>query len=211
MKNIGVFLMTGTEFRNKRQELGFTQEKMGDVLGISKRQIINIEQSLNDVKPIYAKKISEILHQTINSKNQSHDTIPINYYPRIQASAGFGVMSDDLEYEILHVSKSMLRTMFNISSFKGLEVINVYGDSMLPFIKNGETVLFQRTNEVKNNQICIIRVEDDIFIKRVQKDILNKTITLISDNVEFDKKIIKVSEFDNLEILGVVKGKIRLY
>ena len=53
--------MNGTIFKKNRLKLGLTQAKIAPLVGLSKRQIINIEKSDNKIKSIYAEKVSELL------------------------------------------------------------------------------------------------------------------------------------------------------
>lgn len=56
--------MDNKEFLEKRLQIGYSQDKLGEVLGISKRQIINIEKGISPIKDVYAKTLSEIFHNS---------------------------------------------------------------------------------------------------------------------------------------------------
>lgn len=117
--------MNGAIFKDNRLKLGLSQAKLATILGISKRQIINIEQSDKDVKAIYGEKISELLHQKDNrysnqiipsnikevldkawkemdphqpKKKQeiSSSMLKIPYYKDIRSSAGFGALNGNI-------------------------------------------------------------------------------------------------------------------
>ncbi len=50
--------MTKEEFKEKRLSMGFTQEKMADFLGVTKRQIAYFENGKSEIKKLYIDKIS---------------------------------------------------------------------------------------------------------------------------------------------------------
>ncbi|MDR3162881.1 MAG: S24 family peptidase [Helicobacteraceae bacterium] len=44
---------------------------------------------------------------------------------------------------------------FGVSEFKHLDLIRIYGDSMEPFVANGEFVIVDRESIPKNNAVVI--------------------------------------------------------
>lgn len=62
-------LMTGKELKIFRGELGLSQQELSKELGVSARQIINLEKGLTPIKEIYIEKISLLKMKFETQKN----------------------------------------------------------------------------------------------------------------------------------------------
>jgi len=67
--------MTGKELKALRKELGLSQQDVSKELGISVRQIINLENGLTPIKEIYIEKISLIRMKLEIQKNMKNHVI----------------------------------------------------------------------------------------------------------------------------------------
>lgn len=141
--------------------------------------------------------------------NYDKNSVSVNYYSDIYAAAGHGALNGDTKPEIMTVSRSFLSNMFGLSSFVGIDIIHVVGDSMEPFVPNGETILLQRTHEARNNQIVIARINDELYVKRLLRDPLGRWVKLISDNKQYPDIDLNQEEMSQLEIIGIVYGRYR--
>ena len=93
------------------------------------------------------------------------------------------------------------------SSRKALSTwIGVVGDSMEPFIKNGEYVIIERTQVARNNEIVIAVVDGDVYVKRLQKAPVRRIIKLTSAHPPHLDIELKEEELDRLRIIGVIRG-----
>lgn len=218
--------------KKARKHAGLTQEKFGDKIGLKQSQIKDIETGKQKLSPENAEQIEinfsisgwwlltgkgeMVVSETENlpiafEKNSDNDenTVSVNYYPDIFAAAGHGCINGDVKPEIMTVSRSFLSNMFGLSSFVGLDIINVVGDSMEPFVPNGETIILQRTHEARNNQIVIARINDELYVKRLLRDPLGRWVKLISDNKQYPDIDLNQEEMQHLEIIGIVYGRYR--
>lgn len=219
--------------KKARKHVGLTQEKFGEKLGLKQSQIKDIEIGKQKVSAELAESVeinfsingwwlltgkgemtpSESKNLPVAQEKHSEDdenTVSINYYPDIVAAAGYGATNGDSVPEIMTVSRSFLFNMFGLNSFADIDIIHVIGDSMVPYVQNGETVLLQRTREARNNQVVIANFGGDIYVKRFLRDPLGKWVKLISDNPQYpDINLNTEEEMEQLEIIGVVYGRYR--
>jgi phage repressor protein C with HTH and peptisase S24 domain len=91
---------------------------------------------------------------------------------------------------------------------KSVDMIFTSGDSMLPTIEGGDSVLIDRTRkEIYDGRIYCVRVDGQLLIKRLQK-IPPHTVIVISDNQKYKSFEVDFSkpqmEFD-FEIIGEVR------
>ena len=89
----------------------------------------------------------------------------------------------------------------------------VSGDSMLPYLREGDIVFFKIYNkedsELKPGQIVIFNhpLKNIICIKRIS--VVNKNnIGLLGDNIEFSEDSNKFGLLNNERIIGIVTSKL---
>ncbi|EMF8750701.1 LexA family transcriptional regulator [Campylobacter jejuni] len=138
--------------------------------------------------------ILENFTQTLND-----DMINIPFFENVRASAGSGAYNDEESTQALGLSKSFLRECFGLYSFINLSVILGQGDSMAPTLPENCYLLIQQ-GEVAEGEICVTRIEDELYVKRLQK---RPKLKLLSDNKAYEPINL---EGENFEILGRVVG-----
>ncbi|EOD7027681.1 XRE family transcriptional regulator, partial [Campylobacter jejuni] len=129
----------------------------------------------------------------------SDDMINIPFFENVRASAGSGAYNDEESTQALGLSKSFLRECFGLYSFINLSVILGQGDSMTPTLPENCYLLIQQ-GEVAEGEICVTRIEDELYVKRLQK---RPKLKLLSDNKAYEPIDL---EGENFEILGRVVG-----
>lgn len=145
-------------------------------------------------------------------KEDEKSQITVNLYKDVFASAGYGTTNSELVPIKMNFDKEFLREIFNITDFKNLDMIRVIGDSMLPYIKDGEFIFVQKGATPKNGDTVIANIDDELYVKRYYKIPFEKWIRLESDNKEFPNIDIDTDEkINSLSIVGIVKSKIKLY
>ncbi|EHT5470288.1 helix-turn-helix domain-containing protein [Campylobacter jejuni] len=127
------------------------------------------------------------------------DMINIPFFENVRASAGSGAYNDKESTQALGLSKSFLRECFGLYSFINLSVILGQGDSMAPTLPENCYLLIQQ-GEVAEGEICVTRIEDELYVKRLQK---RPKLKLLSDNKAYEPINL---EGENFEILGRVVG-----
>ena len=135
----------------------------------------------------------------------SQDNISIPFFENVYASAGSGYINDENPPKTLEFSKSFIRDYLGTTEFSRLNVIKSKGDSMEPTIPKN-ALLFIRLGDVKEGQICVARIDDELYVKRLQK---RPVIKLISDNPCYDPIILH--EDENFELIGTVLGYIKRF
>ncbi|MBX1797830.1 helix-turn-helix domain-containing protein [Campylobacter jejuni] len=127
------------------------------------------------------------------------DMINIPFFENVRASAGSGAYNDEESTQALGLSKSFLRECFGLYSFINLSVILGQGDSMAPTLPENCYLLIQQ-GEVAEGEICVTRIEDELYVKRLQK---RPKLKLLSDNKAYEPINL---EGENFEILGRIVG-----
>lgn len=85
-------------------------------------------------------------------------------------------------------------------------LLKVKGESMKNIgILDGDLLAVKKTNSVHNGQIVVARIDDDVTVKRFQKQ--GSTITLLPENDDFKPIVVDASQ--HFEIEGIAVGLIR--
>jgi phage repressor protein C with HTH and peptisase S24 domain len=155
-------------------------------------------------------------YEIIKSKNFTEkdeiSQITVNLYKDVYASAGYGTNNSEIRPSKMTFDKEFLREIFNITNFNNLDIIRVIGDSMLPYIKDGEYIFVQKDTPVKNGDTIIANIDGELYVKRYYKIPFEKWIKLESDNPDYPCiNIDSEDKLNSFQILGIVKSKIKLY
>ncbi|MDE7216571.1 MAG: helix-turn-helix domain-containing protein [Helicobacter sp.] len=215
--------MDPREFKKLRTSIGWTQERLAQELGITARQIINYEGGKTPIKAFIAKQFkalaSEILEQedSINLRLDSEkipeymksQNITANYYPDISVSAGYGrALLNEEQATTITIPVGILGNITGLNLRKRYDVLHVYGDSMLPYIKDGEIALIERTEQASNGDVVIANIRDDLYIKYFERHPLGKWVKLRSHNKEYSDIELVGDEIEMLHIVGVLRATI---
>lgn len=86
-------------------------------------------------------------------------------------------------------------------------LLKVYGMSMKDIgILDGDMLAVHRTKDVRNGQVVVARIEDEVTVKRLEKK--GSTVYLHAENEEF-KPIVVDLKTEYMEIEGIAVGIIR--
>lgn len=86
-------------------------------------------------------------------------------------------------------------------------LLRVHGLSMKDAgILDGDLLAVHRTQQIRNGQIVVARLEDDVTVKRFQRE--GSRVTLIAENADFAPIVVDL-EHQHLEIEGLGVGVIR--
>lgn len=151
------------------------------------------------------KDLNTTISQQNNNGEESFLDIPVR--GDIQASMGLGVtVYNESQTGVYKISPQLLRDIG--ASQSSTEMIFAKGDSMLPTIEGGDSLLIDLSKrEVYDGSIYCVRIDGQLYAKRLQK-IPPSIIKVISDNKEkYDPIYIDFSkdiDFD-FKVIGEVR------
>ena len=124
--------------------------------------------------------------------------IILKYQKNIIGSAGGGAINYEINPEPLIIDKQLLDHIN--SSYKYTEVLQVFGESMEPDIKDGSLIFVDKSKkDINDKDIFLVNINGEIFIKRI--NIKEDDFILKSFNQNYiDQKV------ENLIVIGKVKG-----
>ena len=201
--------------RNRRKELGMTQDELAKLTGYNDRSsIAKIEAKKADLSQSKIIAFAEALKvstsylmdgevkeieekSNINMNHIETDFMMIPLYESI--SAGYGASASEFIERIpVFGLKKNGTTYF---------AVKVKGDSMEPKIPNGSTIIIKKDIQIESGEIGAFNLNDENFVK--QKKLVKDKLILHSFNLAYEDKV--VNEFDDFKEYGkVVKVMIDL-
>lgn len=87
-------------------------------------------------------------------------------------------------------------------------LLKVYGQSMKDIgILDGDLLAVHSTKDVRNGQVVVARIEDEVTVKRLERK--GSVIYLHAENEEFTPIVVDLNAQPNFEIEGIAVGIIR--
>jgi phage repressor protein C with HTH and peptisase S24 domain len=172
------------------------------------------ERHLKKIEKLISNESNDLLSDIDKIEKSLNDTnmVSINYYEDISASAGYGSSNEEIAPVKMEFDKLFLEKILNIKQFDNLDIIRVVGDSMLPYIKDGEYVVVEKTINAKSGDTVIANIDGELYIKRLKTVPFEKWLTLESVNNEYPSIILDTQErLEALTIIGIMRSKIKLY
>lgn len=222
----------GERLVKARESLGFSQADFADKIALAAQSLARYEK--NKVKPSvdFLTKLTDMFNLNSNwlltgkgsiginnSENlpvaipkyeDDENTVSINYYPDIVAAAGYGGINEyEFRKQTMRLDRAFLEQFLNVRRFDRLDIITVFGDSMEPFVSNGETVILERIDDARNGETVIANINGDMYVKRIKKDPLNRWVKFLSDNNGYDEIELSGEDLLSVTIVGIVRAKIR--
>lgn len=132
-----------------------------------------------------------------------------SYIPIFNATASMGLGRDlpEIEYQVgaMQLSHAWLRQHLNISNTNNLAVISADGDSMAPTFSSGDLLLIDRqVDQIKTDAIYALAMDDQLYVKRLARDIGDGSVNIISDNPAYGTQRITRERAEQLRVVGRV-------
>lgn len=181
-----------------------TLDSMAELTGIGKA---TIHRYLNNKNTPDLSKLESIAVATntpiewfLTGHVQAENMVRVPHYDLV-ASAGFGALVEH-EKPIAEFSFSHEWLQMQGLLNKTLSILQVAGDSMEPSLFDGDLILI-RHEDVKDG-ICVIRIDNDILVKRVQYDYEEQVYLISSDNKQYKPFKISSNFNGDFQIIGQV-------
>ncbi len=196
-----------------------TQIELSEVLGINRSAISHARQK-NKIPDKWILRLYRTFNlnpewvesgvgRTFINKSSMSD-VGFTYVPKVNAilSAGGGSfeVSSQVDEHVPFISKWLRKK----GSIQTMIVMDVTGESMEPVIMDGDMVLIDRAQkEISNRKIYAIRIDDAIYIKRLEQH--PNRLVLTSENNAYAPIYINENEINNTQIIGKVLWSSREY
>jgi len=213
----------GTRIRQTREAAGMSQQKLAEAVGMRQPSIQEIETGkVRGTKHLVAIARALGVDPDWLQTGRAHGTPAARHAPAgasiieiegetyarlplydIRAQAGRGSLAydgDPIGWRVFDLNwiKSVSRAPVD-----QLKVVEVSGDSMEPTLYKGDHVLVDLSNKaIAQHGLFVLRLDESLMVKRVQKLFATGTVRIISDNPKYDAE--EISEDGRLDVIGRV-------
>lgn len=130
--------------------------------------------------------------------------------PKVAARLSAGTGSFECDEAVAEYLSFPSAWLSRKGSAAGMVAMEVFGQSMEPLIREGDTVLIdQSQNRIMAGAIYAVGVDDTILVKRLEKH--PDALVLCSDNTDFQPIHLDAHALDKVRILGRVIWSSREY
>jgi phage repressor protein C with HTH and peptisase S24 domain len=177
-----------------REKHKLTQTGLADKIDTSQSIIGDIEVGRRTPSKEVAKRLANFFKVPIqvfldekfeiNSESIQESTILVPYY-NVAASAGEGLYFDNsFVSQYMKISDGEFRKYLH--GIQNPAVISIKGSSMEPTLKDMDMIIVDTDdNELRDGEIYVVCIDNQIYIKRLFKNPTKKMITIKSDNPLF--------------------------
>lgn len=165
------------------------------------------EKLLNQVLNKYSYLLNDNKQQ-VNINKNTEEKIAVDYYPDVFGSCGSGKFVLSTQKEVIDVPKKLFQ---HFSSVKKYSVINAVGDSMSPTIYDKDKLIVEHWDgeQIKDNQVYVFAYNNEIFVKRLVKNVDEIVITSDNPNPIYRPRFIEKDDMNNVLIIGQIVGLFR--
>lgn len=118
-----------------------------------------------------------------------------------RVAAGEPILAEQHIEGTYHVDPAMFKPQADF-------LLKVYGQSMKDIgILDGDLLAVHSTKDVRNGQVVVARIEDEVTVKRLERK--GSTVYLHAENEEFAPIIVDLTQPTQFEIEGIAVGIIR--
>ncbi|WP_300460499.1 S24 family peptidase [Desulfobacula sp.] len=143
-------------------------------------------------------------------RTHSDDDVEFKYIPRVAARLSAGTGSFECDERVKDYLSFQTKWLAAKGSANTMVAMEVFGQSMEPVIREGDTVLIDQSQKnILAGAIYAVGVEDTILVKRLEKH-PNKLV-LCSDNKDYAPIYLEREEADKIRIIGKVIWSCREY
>lgn len=183
---------------------------IAEVIGKPARTLYTRGQRDTEFKQSEIKQIEDFYNVDLSKIDTNEEgTFTLDYFPDVFGSCGTGYFVSSEEKEQIQVPVNAL--FKKLSKGKKYSVINAQGTSMMPYIQPDDKLIIEHLDNqpIVDNHVYIFCYDNDLYIKRLYKNI--DEIIAKSDNPDpiFKVKSIPKKEWENLQLIGEIVGLMR--
>ena len=202
----------GSRIRNRREELGLSQDELGKRLGYKSRSSINkIELDQRNLTQSKIKAIAEALETTPayimgwDEPDQKLDKENLKFFDNLfpietkkfpligNIACGKPILADE-QFEAYIEAGANIKADF---------CLRAKGDSMIGArIYDGDIVFIRKQEMVDDGEIAAVLIDDEASLKRVYYDQESNVIQLFAENPQYKTMRFAGEELDHIRILG---------
>lgn len=198
----------GERIKQRREELGLSQDELAKLVGYKSRSSINkIELGFRDLTQSKIKKIADALQTTpsyiMGWMDEKENKIPSydNIYP-VELKK-FPLLGEIACGEPIYADEDRESYVMAGANIRADFCLKAKGDSMIGArIMDGDIVFIRKQSAVEDGEIAAVVIDDDATLKRVYYDQEAGIIQLVAENPAYKPMVYTGSRLNEIHILG---------
>jgi len=200
-------LKEAERYNSIREKTGLTKKEFAESLGLSLSMNYQISSGRLKLPRELLERFSSLydvnLHWFLTGEGPSgleSDSVEIELFEQ-EAAAGRG-----REVENCHEKRffSVPYSLIHLHRPENLKAVYVSGDSMIDERINDGDIVIYNTKQTEGNGIYVVSVGNFLLVKRVDFDLKNHAITLISANPAYEPRRYAELELEDIRVAGRV-------
>ena len=190
--------------RNRRIELGWSQEELAFKMGYKSRSSINKIECGRPVTQKIIARLAQVLGVSIGYlmgwEEEGGQPFPANLLPvqRVQIPMLGGIAAGEPIYAEQQYNTYVEADVDLACTY----ALRVDGDSMEPTISYGDIVFIRQQEDVDDGRIAAVLIDDSATLKRVYH--IPNGLQLLSDNAaKYPPRTVTFADYDTIRILGL--------
>lgn len=202
----------GSRIRNRREELGLSQDELGKRLGYKSRSSINkIELDQRSLTQSKIKAIADALETTPsyimgwNEPDVKLDEEDLKFFDNLFpiATKKFPLLGNIACGKPIFADEQFEAYVEAGANIKADFCLRAKGDSMIGArIYDGDIVFIHKQEMVDDGEIAAVLIDDEATLKRVYYDQENNVIQLFAENPQYKTMRFVGEELNHIRILG---------
>lgn len=193
--------------RLTKLNINITAREISAIWGMDEASFSRKKRTGSEIKYRNIKQLEQELNINLTEEPEKalNDFIDLPVRGDVSASMGTGLtVYDERQTGVYKVNPQLLRDIGANSKYS--EVIFARGDSMLPTIEGGDSLIVDFSKrEIYDGKIFVVRINNQLYAKRLQF-LPPHTVSVISDNPKYQPFNVDLSkELDyDFEVIGEV-------
>jgi transcriptional regulator with XRE-family HTH domain len=221
----------GNRLKKVRKELGLTQNELANMIGLKNKQTISDietgkQQRLSakhelafctkyEIDILWLQMGDESFYTHPSNKyilDESSDdkqNISLFYYPHAYTHSEDGDFISLQNKKMMTFHKDFIEVYLGLKSYKNLFIIDSIGESMEPTLSKNALIFInpiENESTIKEGSIYMLACSDVVLVKRVYRNPIEDTYTLLSDHAKHDDMIITHFKESGCRLIGRVVG-----
>lgn len=197
----------------KKLDINKTAREIAEIWGMDETSFSKKKKNGTEIKQKNIEQLEKELGIKLAKINtgieaSTEEKIAVDYYPDVFGSCGSGKFVLSTQKEVIDVPKKLFQ---HFSSVKKYSVINAIGDSMSPTIYDKDKLIVEHWDgeQIKDNQVYVFAYNNEIFVKRLVKNVDEIVITSDNPNPIYRPRFIEKDDMNNVLIIGQIIGLFR--
>lgn len=194
-------------FVSLRKQIGYTQSKLAEALGISQAIVAKYELGERNIPDAISEKLRQLVSGHNNKSEATSRHINIPYRPEAYLSSSYNGTHDKKASSHVCFDVTLLTNKQITINPSKCEILSISGDSLLPEYREGDKIILDRSyNQFIDGYLFVFIYNNQCYVRKIE--LAGDKIKCIPLNKKQDT--FYLDQNLNYTVLGLIVPRIRL-